>query len=52
MFVRDAETYSCFYPKAVVEQSDGSAWDMEDLTAWTPEGGVEDEEEQITQIIT
>lgn len=32
MFVRDAETNGSFYPKALGEQSDGSAWDMEDAS--------------------
>lgn len=28
VFVRDAETNGCLYPKAVGEKSDGSSWDM------------------------
>lgn len=43
VFVGDAETNGCFYPKAIGEKSDSSSWDMEDVSdrfraAWSLEG--------------
>lgn len=62
VFVRDAETNGRFYPKAVGEQSDGSAWDMQDPSdrlraVWVLEGGMdgcwrlEEEEEQRPSLV-